>query len=88
MEVEFLSSFNKDLSKLASAPVRKSLKSLILKLESAKSLSEIQQLKKLKGHPDAWRIRLGNYRVGFFYSNKIIQLARVVDRKDIYKVFP
>jgi mRNA interferase RelE/StbE len=88
MQVEFLTSFNKDLSKLSSAPVRKSLKNLILKLETAKSLAEIPQLKKLKGHPDAWRIRLGNYRVGFFYSNNIIQLARVVDRKDIYKVFP
>jgi mRNA interferase RelE/StbE len=88
MQVEFLTSFNKDLSKLSSAPVRKSLKNLILKSETAKSLSEIPQLKKLKGHPDAWRIRLGNYRVGFFYSNNIIQLARVVDRKDIYKVFP
>jgi mRNA interferase RelE/StbE len=88
MQVEFLTSFNKDLSKLSSAPVRKSLKNLILKLETAKSLSEIPQLKKLKGHPDAWRIRIGNYRVGFFYSNNIIQLARVVDRKDIYKVFP
>ena len=87
MQVEFLSSFNKDLNKLSSAPARKSLKNLILKLEAAKSLSEIPQLKKLKGHPDAWRIRLGNYRVGFFYSNNIIQLARVVDRKDIYKVF-
>jgi mRNA interferase RelE/StbE len=88
MQVEFLSSFNKDLNKLSSASVRKSLKSLILKLEEAKSLSEIPQLKKLKVHPDAWRIRLGNYRVGFFYNNSIIQLARVVDRKDIYKVFP
>ena len=88
MQVEFLTSFNKDLSKLSSASVRKSLKNLILKLETAKSLSEIPQLKKLKGHPDAWRIRLGNYRVSLFYSNNIIQLARVVDRKDIYKVFP
>ncbi len=88
MQVEFLTSFNKDLSKLSSALVRKSLKNLILKLETAKSLSEIPQLKKLKGHPEAWRIRLGNYRVGLFYSNNIIQLARIVDRKDIYKVFP
>ncbi len=88
MQVEFLTSFNKDLSKLSSALVRKSLKNLILKLETAKSLSEIPQLKKLKGHPEAWRIRLGNYRVGLFYSNNIIQLARIVDRKDIYKIFP
>lgn len=88
MRVEFLSSFNKDLNKINSAQVRQSIKSLILKLEKAESLQQITQLKKLKGHPDAWRIRLGNYRVGLFYSDQIIQLARVVDRKDIYKVFP
>jgi mRNA interferase RelE/StbE len=88
MRVEFLSSFNKDLSKLSSAPVRKSLKKLIIILESAKSLSEIPRIKKLKGHSDAWRIRLGDYRVGFFYNNNIIQLARVLNRKDIYKMFP
>ncbi len=74
MQVEFLSSFNKDLSKLSSAAIRKSLKNLIRKLEAAKSLSDIPQLKKLKGYPDAWRIRLGNYRVGVFYSKNIIQL--------------
>jgi len=88
MQVEFLASFNKDLSKLSSAPVRQSVKKIILKLEKAKLLSEISQLKKLNGHPDAWRIRLGNYRIGFFFNNNIIQLARIMDRKDIYKVFP
>ena len=88
MQVEFLSSFNKDLNKLSSASVRQSLKKLILKLEAAKSLSDISQVKKLTGHSDAWRIRLGDYRVGFFYTNNTIYLARVVNRKDIYKVFP
>ena len=88
MQVEFLSSFNKDLNKLAASSVRQSLKKLILKLEAAQSLSEISQLKKLSGHTDAWRIRLGDYRVGFFFTNNIIYLARVVNRKDIYKVFP
>jgi len=88
MQVEFLSSFNKDLNKLSSASVRQSLKKLILKLEAAKSLSDISQVKKLTGHSDAWRIRLGDYRVGFFYTNNTIYLARVANRKDIYKVFP
>ena len=88
MQVEFLSSFNKDLNKITAPQVRESLRKLILKLETASSLSRIQQVKKLKGHLNAWRVRLGNYRVGFFYNDNIIQLARIVDRKDIYKVFP
>ncbi|MEO5945214.1 MAG: hypothetical protein ABIP79_00245 [Chitinophagaceae bacterium] len=66
MQVEFLSSFSKDINKLSSAGIRKSVKKLILKIETASTLSEIPQLKKLKGHQDAWRIRLGNYRIGFF----------------------
>ncbi len=88
MQVEFLSSFSKDINKLPSSEIRKSVKKLILRIETACTLSEIPQLKKLKGHQDAWRIRLGNYRIGFFFTNNIIQLARIVDRKDIYRVFP
>ena len=88
MKVEFLSSFNKDISKLSSSPVRKSLCKTILALESAQSLSEIPNLKKLSGFTDAYRIRLGDYRLGFFFSNSVVQLARIAHRKDIYKIFP
>jgi mRNA interferase RelE/StbE len=88
MQVEFLASFNKDISKLSSSSLRKSLKRTILYIEIAKTLSDIPNLKKLSGFTDAYRIRVGNYRVGFFLKNNIVQLARIADRKDIYKVFP
>ena len=88
MQVEFLASFNKDVNKLSVVSVRQSLKKLILRVESSKSLSDIPNLKKLSGHPTAYRIRLGDFRVGFFYENNIVQFARIVHRKDIYKVFP
>ena len=88
MEVEFLSSFSKDLSKLSSPSIRKSVKNLIIKIENAKVLTEIPNVKKLTGYQTAYRIRLGDYRVGFFFEKNIIQLARIVHRKDIYKVFP
>jgi len=88
MKVEFLSTFNKDLNKLSSAPVRKSLKTLIIKLESSENLSSIPNLKKLTRHKYAYRIRLGDYRVGFFFENNVIQLARIAHRKDIYRIFP
>jgi len=56
--------------------------------ESEENLNNIPNLKKLLGHRSAYRVRLGDYRVGFFYENHKISLARVVHRKDIYKVFP
>ena len=45
-------------------------------------------LKKLSGHPEAYRIRVGDYRLGIFYSDEIITIARFLKRNDIYKLFP
>jgi len=88
MKVEFLSTFNKDLNKLSSVSIRRSLRTLIIKLESSENLSSIPNVKKLAGHKYAYRIRLGDYRIGFFFENNIIQLSRVAHRKDIYKILP
>ncbi|PHX81999.1 MAG: plasmid stabilization protein, partial [Flavobacteriales bacterium] len=52
------------------------------------NLNNISHLKKLAGHKSAYRVRIGAYRVGFFYENNKAIFARVIHRKDIYKVFP
>lgn len=57
-------------------------------MESIDSLDEIPNIKKLKGHKSAYRIRIGDYRLGFFFENTTIIFARFVHRKDIYKIFP
>ena len=88
MKVEFLEKFNKDLDSVKDQKVKIALQKVILKLETAESLSEIHNLKKLKGHPIAWRIRIGDYRLGLFAENQVLELARFVHRKGIYKVFP
>jgi mRNA interferase RelE/StbE len=43
----------------------------------------------MKGHPRFYRIRVGDYRVGFELTgpNEIL-LILVAHRKDIYKRFP
>ena len=51
------------------------LQKVILKLETAESLSEIHNLEKLKGHPIAWRIRIGDYRLGLFAENQVLELV-------------
>jgi mRNA interferase RelE/StbE len=88
MIVEFLKSFRKDLIRVKSKQLKESVKNLIDEMESANSLSEIKNVKKLKGHSSAYRIRIGDYRIGVFFENGIIELARIVHRKDIYNVFP
>jgi len=88
MKVEFLKNFSKDLDVLKSKSVKLTLINLIEKLEDADSLESISNLKKLKGHKSAYRIRVGDYRLGFFLEGKTIILARFLHRKDIYQLFP
>ena len=88
MQVEFLSKFSKDIDRLSQKSVKTNLIKLIRLFESADDLNSIPNLKKLTGHKSAYRVRIGDYRVGFFYESSKVIFARVVHRKDIYKVFP
>jgi mRNA interferase RelE/StbE len=88
MQVEFLSKFSKDLNKIKSKKLKDSVHSLIEQFENSESLSDIHNVKKLSVHQNAYGIRLGDYRLGFFAENEIIQLARIKHRKEIYKLFP
>ena len=54
----------------------------------ANDITELKAVKKLVGFKYAYRIKMGKYRIGFFYQNDIVEFARIVHRKDIYKVFP
>ncbi|MDB5283073.1 MAG: addiction module toxin, RelE/StbE family [Bacteroidota bacterium] len=88
MTVRFHSKFLKDLDKLKGIQLKLSIEQLIASLQSAKDLREIPDIKKLKGSDDAYRIKLGTYRVCFFYNKQSVDLARVLPRKDVYKYFP
>jgi mRNA interferase RelE/StbE len=88
MKVEFLKKFSRDLDSVNSKNVKQSLIRVIELLESAQTLEEIPNLKKLKGHKSAYRIRIGEYRLGLFFESSRVLLARFLHRKDIYKIFP
>ena len=88
MQVEFLSKFNKDISSLKTKSTKSKLIETIEAIEKVSSMSEINGLKKLKGFKDAYRVRLGDYRLGVFITKDTVQFARFVHRKDIYKLFP
>lgn len=87
MKIEFLSRFSKDIDKIKNQTIKEEIASIIEFVESASALSDIPQLKKLTGMKNAYRIRIGDYRIGLFYEDGKIEFARVVHRKDIYKIF-
>ena len=88
MKVEFLKRFSKDLDDVKIKTVKQSVIRLIELMEVVDSLEKIPNTKKLKGHKSAYRTRIGDYRLGFFFENSTILLARILHRKDIYKIFP
>ena len=88
MNVEFLKRFSKDLDDIKNKSVKQAVSRLIELMEAVDSLDKIPNTKKLKGHKSAYRTRIADYRVGFFFENSTILLARFLHRKDIYKIFP
>ena len=90
MEVQFKKKFLKDLDKVPSN-IREKIKDLVFKVfpESSDFL-DIPNIKYNGGYSDYYRIRQGDYRIGFHYSEKdsIVTFYRVLHRKDIYKKFP
>ncbi len=59
-------------------------------MESVDNLSQIPNLKKLKGQKNKvyYRSRIGNYRVGLIIKQDIVVFVRFLNRKEIYRYFP
>lgn len=89
MIVLFDRSFGKSLDKLKDKQIKERLKTLIVSMEKAETIGDLPALKAMKGHTGFYRIRLGDFRVGFELTgqNEIL-LILVAHRKDIYKRFP
>ena len=76
MKTEFLRKFGKDIDKIGDKRVLTSIAELIESIEQADSLLDIANVKKLKGHTNAYRVRLGDYRVGVFVEEDLVVFAR------------
>ena len=87
MKYEIRKSFIKDASKLSSIS-QQQLAETISFIASIVQLSELKNCKKLKGFTNAYLIRLGQFRIGFYCENETIELVRILARKDIYRYFP
>jgi Cytotoxic translational repressor of toxin-antitoxin stability system len=89
MNVEFDKSFSKSLDKLKDASVAHRLIGVIEQVEKASSIESIKNIKKMVGYRDYYRIRIGDYRVGFeLVDEQTVLFILICHRKDIYKRFP
>lgn len=88
MKVEFLSWFEKDLSHTRVKILTKLILECIDLFEKANKIREVPNIKRLKGHPSAFRYRKGKYRIGFYLEDQTVVFAAFDTRYKIYHRFP
>ena len=88
MKTVFTKALTKDVRKIKDQRLITKIESVLESMKAASHPDELQSVKRMTGYPSAYRIRIGNYRLGFYYENDEIILARCLKRSDIYKVFP
>ncbi|MDR0230950.1 MAG: hypothetical protein LBI82_02390 [Dysgonamonadaceae bacterium] len=88
MQVDFTKHFSKRLDNLHDEVLRGRLRKVVRAVMTASDDRDIPNLKKLKGHSSAYRIRLGDYRIGLFIEDDRVIFSAFEHRKDIYNRFP
>lgn len=88
MKVTFLSGFEKDLLHTRDKILAQIILDCINLFEKANKISDLPNIKQLKGHQSAFRYRKGKYRIGFYLEDETIVLAAFDTRDKIYHRFP
>ena len=89
MIIEFDKSFEISLEKTRNKSLFQKIQKVIIDFEKAKSITDLPNVKKLTGYKYYYRLRIGEYRLGFEkISGNTIRFIIVAHRKDIYKTFP
>ena len=88
MKVKFLSGFEKDLSHTHDKKLAQLILDCIDMFEKANKITEVPNIKQLKGHTSAFRYRKGKYRIGFYFEEETIVFAAFDTRDKIYHRFP
>jgi mRNA interferase RelE/StbE len=88
MKVLIDKSFGKDIQEINDLKLKAKIADVIDEIIIIERISEIKNIKKLKGDSISYRIRIGDYRIGLEYVDNCIKLIRLLHRKDIYKSFP
>lgn len=88
MKVEFRRSFTKDLKSISDKSLLQKVKETIEMVEKARTLNDLPSRKKLKSEDKYFRLKIGDYRLGFALEGDTIIFVRFLHRKDIYKFFP
>ena len=88
MNTAFRESFDSDLSIITDAALLGRITKVIEQIEAARTFQQIPNLKRLDAKGKYYRIRVGDYRVGFVFEHGTVTFVRCLNRKEIYRYFP
>lgn len=88
MKIEFRKSFIKDLKGVSDKAFLKKVSLEIETVEKARTLNDLSNCKKLRGASSYFRLKIGDYRLGFALDGETVIFVRLLHRKDVYKFFP
>jgi mRNA interferase RelE/StbE len=88
MNSVFLGSFLRDVKKLRDAPTRRRVAAAIENVERARTIEQINSLKRLSGSSQYYRIRIGDWRIGLKIEREVVTFVRCLHRREVYRFFP
>lgn len=88
MKVAFRASFDTDLSSIRDVALLRRIGKAIEQVETARTFQQIPNLKRLEATGKYYRIRVGDYRLGFVFDRGVVTFVRCLARKEIYRYFP
>lgn len=88
MQIEFTKKFGKQIEKCKDYSIRARLTKSIDNMLKAERLTDIKNIKKIKGHNNFYRLKIGDYRIGLVFRDNTVIFAAFDHRSDIYKYFP
>lgn len=80
--------FVRDISRIRDRAVLQRVDEALSALEAAASLREVAGIVKLAGFDNDFRIRIGDYRMGFSLEAGVVVLYRLLHRRNFYRYFP
>jgi len=90
MEVRYRKSFLRDLKKLKKqqAVYTRIFELAFTMLNEVSDLKDVRDVKPMKGYPNRYRIRVGDYRVGIEVHGDDVEVMRTLHRREFYRYFP
>ena len=88
MKVEFSNGFERDIGLIRNQSIRERIEKAIEQIERIDNFTEASNIKKLRAGGNHFRIRVGDYRLGFRLENDTVVFTRCLPRRDFYQQFP